>query len=91
MCIRDRSYNVISGFTFGGNNFNDSLDYFSTKILLPVGGLLIAVFAGWVMSKAATEDELDIKSTLGYGIWRFLIRYVVPPALLVIFVAGVMG
>ena len=85
------SYNVISDFTLGGNNFNDALDYFSTKILLPVGGLLIAVFAGWAMTRTATEDELDIKSALGNTIWRFLIRYVVPPALLVIFVAGVMG
>ena len=84
------SYNVISEFTLGGNNFNDVLDYFSTKILLPVGGLLIAVFAGWAMNKSSSRDELTTLNSLAYEIWHFLIRFVVPPALLVIFVMGVM-
>jgi NSS family neurotransmitter:Na+ symporter len=83
------SYNVISGFTLGGNNFNDILDYFSTKILLPVGGLLIAVFAGWAMKKSSSRDELSTLGSATYEIWHFLIRFVVPPALLVIFVMGV--
>jgi len=83
------SYNVLSDVTVAGLNFNDAMDYFSTKILLPVGGLLIAVFAGWVVSRDATRDELASINTWGYTLWRFLIRYAVPPALLVIFVMGV--
>jgi NSS family neurotransmitter:Na+ symporter len=85
------SYNVISEFTLGGKNFNDSLDYFSTKILLPVGGLLIAIFAGWAMKKSASRDELTTLNNITYEIWHFLIRFIVPPALLVIFVMGVIG
>jgi NSS family neurotransmitter:Na+ symporter len=85
------SYNLISEFTLGGKNFNDALDYFSTKILLPVGGLLIAVFAGWAVTKAATRDELTSLNRVTYEIWHFLIRFVVPPALLVIFIVGITG
>ena len=85
------SYNVISDFTLGGNNFNDALDYFSTKVLLPLGGLLIAVFAGWAMHKSATRDELGTLTVLGYETWHFLIRFVVPLALAVIFIFGVIG
>ncbi len=85
------SYNLISEFTLGGKNFNDALDYFSTKILLPVGGLLIAVFAGWAVTKAATRDELTSLNRVTYEIWHFLIRFVVPPALLVIFIVGIVG
>jgi len=85
------SYNVISEFTLGGNNFNDVLDYFATKVLLPVGGLLIAVFAGWAMKKSSSRDELTTLNSLTYEIWHFLIRFVVPPALVVIFVVGVIG
>ena len=85
------SYNMISEFTVGGNNFNDMLDYFSTKMLLPLGGLLIAVFAGWAVNKAASRDELTSLNAVTYEIWHFLIRFVVPPALLVIFVVGVTG
>jgi NSS family neurotransmitter:Na+ symporter len=84
------SYNVIDQWTFNGKNFNDSLDYFSNQILLPVGGLLIAIFAGWVMNREATRDELGTTAPV-YTLWRFLIRFVVPPAVLVVFVMGVFG
>jgi NSS family neurotransmitter:Na+ symporter len=85
------SYNRISDFTLGGYNFNDTLDYFSTKVLLPLGGLLIAVFAGWAVHKSASRDELTSLNAVTYEVWHFLIRFVVPPALLVIFVVGVIG
>ena len=85
------SYNVWVDFSIGGRNFNDSMDYFSNQILLPLGGLLIAVFAGWVMTSRASRDELSSMHGLGYALWRFMIRFVVPPALVVIFVRGVTG
>jgi len=83
------SYNVMGELDMGGKNFNDLMDYFSNQILLPLGGLLIAIFAGWVMSKEASRDELTSLTAATYAIWHFLIRFVVPPALLVIFVMGV--
>ncbi len=83
------SYNVISELTIGGNNFNDTLDYFSNQILLPVGGLLIAIFAGWAVKKSVSRDELSGASSMIYEIWHFLIRFVVPLALLVIIVKGI--
>jgi len=85
------SYNAMDELRIAGNNFNDAMDYFSTKILLPVGGLLIAIFAGWVVTKQASQDELTTLNVVGYEIWHFLIRFVVPPALLVIFVMGITG
>ncbi len=84
------SYNVLSGLSLGGKNFNDTMDYFSNQILLPLGGLLIAVFAGWVMKRSASRDELPVLNNTLYNVWHFLIRYVVPPALLVIFVLGIL-
>jgi len=83
------SYNALSDFTVGSRNINDSFDYFSNQILLPVGGLLIAVFAGWFMKKEASSDELTSLNAVTYKLWYFLIRFVVPPALLVIFVMGI--
>ena len=85
------SYNVWVDLRIGGLNFNDAVDYFSNQILLPLGGLLIAVFAGWVMTSRASRDELSSMHGLGYALWRFTIRFVVPPALVVIFVRGVTG
>ena len=85
------SYNTISELTFAGRNFNDNMDYFSNQILLPLGGLFIAIFAGWVMRSEYTRDELTTLSAGAYKLWHFLIRFVVPVAVAVIFVNGVTG
>ena len=85
------SYNVLGDVGLGGRNFNDILDYFSNQILLPLGGLFIAIFAGWVMNKEHTRDELSTLSAGAHRLWHFLIRFVVPPAVAIIFVMGVLG
>jgi NSS family neurotransmitter:Na+ symporter len=83
------SYNVLSQYNLGDWNFNDTMDFFSNQILLPLGGLFIAVFAGWGMHSSATRDELTSLTAGTYALWHFLIRFVVPPAVLVIFVMGI--
>lgn len=85
------SYNVLGDIRFGGRNFNDTMDYFSNQILLPLGGLFIAVVAGWVMTRDASRDELSGMGNGSYALWRFMIRFVVPPALVVIFISGIAG
>ena len=85
------SYNLLGDMALGGRNLNDLMDYFSNQILLPLGGLFIALFAGWVVSREDSRDELTSLHATAYSLWRFLVRFVVPPALLVIFVAGVLG
>jgi len=50
------------------------------------GGLLTAVFAGWILAKEASRDELRMGGT--YGIWRVLIRYVAPIGIAVVFIAN---
>lgn len=59
-----------------GKSIFDLLDGLTSNILLPLGGLGIAIFAGWKMSAAVTADELRLGAA--YGLWRFLIRYVSP-------------
>jgi len=83
------SYNVFAGLQILGKDLNAALDYFSTRILLPVGGFLIAVFVGWFISRRTSAEELGIGDGAMFGMWHFAIRYVVPPAVLAIFVVGV--
>ncbi len=83
------SYNVLGDLNFGGGNLNDSMDYFSNQILLPLGGLFIAIFAGWFMSRQAVREELADLSPRAFGLWYGLVRYVVPPALGIIFLMGI--
>ena len=71
---------------FEGKTLFDLYDFLTANIMLPLGALLMAVFAGWIMTREDTEDELAMKS--GYGIWRILIRYVAPIGIGVIFIAN---
>ncbi len=83
------SYNVLAEYQVGARDLNGLLDYFSNQVLLPLGGLLIAVFAGWRLSRETVAEELAFKSPALFACWRFLARYLVPPAVLIIFVMGV--
>ena len=56
------------------------------NILLPLGGLGFALFAGYIMSKHATRDELH---TILYPIWRFLIRYIAPVGIFIVFIYSI--
>lgn len=62
----------------------DLIDYATSNVMLPVGGILFAVFGGWVMTRAALAGELGLGAR-GVGVLRFVLRYVLPvllPALL---------
>lgn len=62
----------------------DASEYISITILLPVSGLLIALFTGWALPEARLSRELAIASPLVYRLWLFLIRYLAPVIILVI-------
>jgi len=79
------SLNEWSGVTVFGKGFLDLFDFLTANVLLPLGGLLIAVFSGWVLSRAVSVDELAGEGPV-YRLWRLLIRYVAPVAVAIIFV-----
>ena len=63
----------------------DLLDYLTANIMLPLGGLLIAIFAVWIMSREASMEELDMGNRFAYKFWRFLVRYITPVAVIIVF------
>ncbi|MBB3110659.1 NSS family neurotransmitter:Na+ symporter [Paenibacillus phyllosphaerae] len=66
---------AVSGLTFGGKTFFDWMDFLSSNVLLPVGGLVVTLFAGWVWKDAYSEADL----TPGwYKVWKFALRWVAP-------------
>jgi NSS family neurotransmitter:Na+ symporter len=67
-----------------GLNIFDTLDKLTTNIMLPLGGLLMAIFAGWVMQTHHVREELGI-AVRPYVLWRFTIRFVSPLAIIAIF------
>ncbi|MGO4000503.1 MULTISPECIES: sodium-dependent transporter [Pseudomonas] len=70
-----------------GLDFFGVIDFFTSRIMLPLGGLCFVVFAGWVMNREAVRDELSIRSPVLFGLTLFLMRYVAPLGILVVFAA----
>ncbi len=64
------------------------IDFIITNVLMPVGAMLYAVFIGWWLSKDMTMQALGLQDGLLFRGWRFLMRYVVPAAILAIFVSN---
>ena len=66
--------------------FMDHVDGLATNWILPVGGLFIALFAGWVMSPDESRDAYqgaDIVAP-GIGLWRVCVRFLAPLAVAII-------
>ena len=73
------SFNIWSDFSLiGDRNFLDSMDFIANQILLPLGGMLIAIFVGWFMKKSLIEDELGSINTSLYFLWRFFVKFIAP-------------
>lgn len=72
------SFNHWSGFTILGKSFQGAVEYLASNIMLPLGGLLIAIFAGWILPRMVSRDEASNLSDGQYATWRVLVRYVAP-------------
>ena len=62
----------------------DTLDKLTSTIMLPLGGLLMAVFAGYFMQKQHSQQELNLK-TIGYQLWCMTNHFVAPIAIIAVF------
>ncbi|MAF82956.1 MAG: sodium-dependent transporter [Chromatiales bacterium] len=83
------SFSTLKNATIFKGTFFDNFDYLASNILLPLGGLLITVFAGWVMCSNSSSDELDPAAGYIYKAWRLLARFVAPVAVLIVFLNAI--
>lgn len=74
---------------FEGKSIFDSLDFLAANVLLLVGATLISVFFGWLVPKSLKLDEMGVRDGPFFAFWRFMIRFVIPPVLIVVLVMGV--
>lgn len=71
-----------------GMGFFDLFDTLTSKLLMPVGGLMISIFVGWKLDKQSILNELSSKGrfkTSYFNVYLFLIRYVAPVGITLIF------
>ncbi len=92
------SFNIWSGFkplstipVFHDSRLFNLLEYLTASVMLPLGGLMITVFAAWIMSRESSVEALGMGNRLCYSLWRFLVRYVTPVCVFIVFLraAGV--
>ena len=83
------SRSILGGISIFGKTFFDIFDFVSSNILLPLGGLFIAVFIGFFVKRDDVKTELanqgKIKTGVVVDIFFFIVRYVTPILLLIVF------
>ena len=81
------SFNEWSEIAFIGDlNFLDSMDYLANQFLMPIGGMLIAIFAGWFLKPDLALDEFSDIQLQVFNVWRFFIRYISPASVAAVFI-----
>ncbi|MCC5793298.1 MAG: sodium-dependent transporter [Chromatiales bacterium] len=83
------SFNLLQDFRFLRGTLFANIDFLTSNIMLPLGGLLVTLFAGWFMSSNSTSGELDPQAGTGYQLWRILVRWVTPAAVIIVFLNSI--
>lgn len=82
------SFNVWQEVNIMGRSVQGAIEYVASDVMLPLGGLLTAIFAGWVLTRQVTREELDEKMPdWAYTAWSWLVK-VITPLLIIIVLAG---
>ena len=74
--------------TVGGKSFLDFCDFLTSNILLPLGSFATCILVGWVAPRKMVRDEFTnwgTASVRAYGFWLFLVRFVSPLCIAVVF------
>jgi len=82
-------YNHLAEIKIFDMNINGFIDFLANQILLPLGGLLIALFAGWFIKQHTLKKELDIGEGVVFNLWYFLIKYIAPIAVCLVLFLGI--
>jgi NSS family neurotransmitter:Na+ symporter len=77
---------------FKGMEILVSLDYVASNFMLPIGGLLIAIYTGFILDKKISKAEITEDGS-GYltifNIWFFTIRFIAPVLVFVVFLTKI--
>lgn len=86
------SFGVLADVSIFGKTVFDATDFLVSNILLPLGCLLISIFISFKMDQAIVVQEFRTGSGIGFRwfkIWRFLMRWVVPLTIIVVFIYSI--
>jgi NSS family neurotransmitter:Na+ symporter len=79
---------AIGGASIIVPHLSEWIDFAAGSVAMPLGGLLVAIFAGWVAPRAIMRGELGPLGDRMFRLWRLIVRYLAPIAVLVIMAMG---
>lgn len=81
------SFGILSDVSLWGKGIFDAADFLVSNILMPIGVLLISIFVSYKMKKDVLKSELIMNKayTPLFHVWYFLLRYVIPIVIIVVF------
>jgi NSS family neurotransmitter:Na+ symporter len=79
------SFNIIADLKFLGFNFYNAVEQLTSNLMLPLNGLFIAIFTGWVIKTQWSQQELAFKYNLSFLIWKTTLRYISPVIIILLF------
>ena len=83
-------FGVLSGIAWHGRGIMDSLDYLASNLLLPVGGLLVAIAVGWRWGREEARGIAFATDGLLARLWHWFLRFTAPVLIAIIIVRGLM-
>lgn len=81
------SFNLLATVTWLGRTIFDWIDFLTSNIMLPLGGLLIAILVAYVLPKKVSQDELATAPAI-FAIFWFLLRFIAPVGVFLVFAYG---
>lgn len=64
----------------------EGLDFLTAQIMLPLGGMFIALFVGWFMNRAVIAAEIGGESHPMFNIWLYILKFVSPVLVAVVMI-----
>ncbi|HQA60108.1 MAG: sodium-dependent transporter [Tepidanaerobacteraceae bacterium] len=91
-CFASLSMGPLSGFKIGGLVFFDQLDWVSNNLLLPIGGMLTALFISWIWGTKNVLNEVTNEGILDFGLGKFwanvMLKFIAPALVFIVFLTG---
>lgn len=80
------TYNLLVNVKIAGRDVEGAIEYLANDLMLPLGGLLMALFAGWALDRRVSREQLGDMPDWAYTAWRVLMRFITPALVAVILV-----
>ncbi|MDE1463792.1 sodium-dependent transporter [Spartinivicinus poritis] len=79
------SFNLWKEEKLFGKTFFDMVDHLTANLMMPLGGLAIAIFSAWIINKKVSQEELGLGKGVMYNIWLFTMRFITPICIVIVF------